>query len=158
MRLAASLITTALLLGCQSSTSTSTSGASTTAKATAPVCPITGKTVKGEGASAYYGVYEIVCYDRESANQFAALPPRKRAELAGPQVMATQGITNTTCPLTGKALNAEAVAVKYDGKTYGFACLADANQFMSLPKKKQAEIIAKFNATPSDARVAETTS
>ena len=113
------------------------------------MCPITGKTVKGEGASAYYGVYEIVCYDREAANQFASLPPKKRAEVAGPQVMATQGITNTTCPLTGKSLNAEAVAVKHDGKTYGFACLADANQFMALPKKKQASIIAAFATAPS---------
>lgn len=158
MRLAASLITTALLFGCQSSATTASSGAATAAKTAAPVCPITGKTVKGDGASAYYGVYEIVCYDREAANQFAALPPKKRAELAGPQVMATQGIINTTCPLTGKSLNAEAVAVKYDGKIYGFACLADANQFMALPKKKQAEIIAKFNAVPADAPAAKTAS
>lgn len=158
MRIASSLITIALLFGCRSSTTTASSGPATATRAGAPVCPITGKTVKGEGASAYYGVYEIVCYDREAANQFASLPPKKRAEVAGPQVMATQGITNTTCPLTGKSLNAEAVAVKHDGKTYGFACLADANQFMSLPRKKQAEIIAKFNAAPADAPAVTTAS
>lgn len=157
MRLSATLLATTLLLACQSSAPT-TNHAAAPSGTPAPVCPVTGKVVQGDGASAYYGVYEIVCFDREAANQFAALPPRKRAELAGPQVLARQGITNTTCPLTGKTLNAEAVAVKYDGTTYGFASLADANQFLSLPKKKQAQIIAKFVAPPADAPAASTAS
>jgi hypothetical protein len=142
MRHTACLAVFLILLGCQS-----TPAARGTAATPAPmVCPVTGRTVEGEGASAYYGVYEIICVDREAANQFGSLPVRKRAQLAGPQVMARQGITNSTCPLTGKPLDAEAVAVTYEGRIYGFACLADANQFTALPRKKQASIIADFNA------------
>lgn len=146
MRITMILGTVCLLVACQSSP------APTQAKNTQPpkpalVCPVSGRPIQGDGASAYYGVYEIICVDREAANQFGTLPPRKRAALAGPQVLARQGITNTICPLTGKPLDAEAVAVTYQGTIYGFACLADANQFLSLPKKKQAAIISQFTTT-----------
>ncbi len=124
----------------------------------APTCPVTGKTVSGEGAVAYYGMYEVVCFDRAAANQFASMPVKKRAKLAGPQVLAAQGITNQTCPLTGRVLDGDAVTVKYEGTIYGFASLADANQFMALPKKKQASLIKDFRTTPKSPADPGTTS
>lgn len=134
---------TLLLAACHSTPSASTPAAA------APTCPITGQAVTGEGAVAYYGNWEVVCVDRAAANQFGSMPVKKRAKLAGPQVLAAQGITNANCPLTGKPLDGDAVSVKYEGRVYGFASMADANQFMALPKKKQASIIAAFATAPS---------
>lgn len=150
MRITMILGTICLLAACQSNPASSQASSAHPSKP-ALVCPVSGRPIEGEGASAYYGVHEILCVDRDAANQFGSLPVRKRAALAGPQVLARQGITNTTCPLTGKPLDAEAVAVTYQGTIYGFACLADANQFLSLPKKKQAAIIAQFTATTAGA-------
>ena len=110
-------------------------------------CPISGEVVTTSSPCAMYGVYPVYCKTVEDARQFASLPKAKRAQLATEQVLAQKRITNTTCPLTGETLTAAAAPVLYDGTVIGFASVADANQFNSLPPAKKKACIDAWKAT-----------
>ncbi|MFM7260906.1 MAG: hypothetical protein ACKO3W_09925, partial [bacterium] len=110
------------------------------------VCPVTGETVTVESASAYFECYPVYCFDRASARQFASLEVKQRARLGAEQVLAQKGIANTTCPLSGETLTAAASPALFEGEVIGFASLADANQFRSLPAEKRAKLIAQWKA------------
>lgn len=111
--------------------------------------PISGEPITGEGHIGYYGMWQVRFQNGDNAKQFASLPKAKRAKVATVQVLAQKGITNTTCPMTGATLDAAAAPVKYDGKIIGFATVADANQFRSLNKEKQAQMIEKWKQSPN---------
>ncbi len=156
MRLPALAVVAATLsfLGaCASTPPAGSSATSAAAPASAPrgaktwTCPISGTEFKGDGQVAYFGMWEVHCCTRADAEQFAAMPPEKRARLAAPQVLPQKKITNTTCPLTGDALTAAAAPVTYEGVVIGFASLADANQFRSLPPAKQKDVIDRWKST-----------
>jgi len=92
-------------------------------------------------------MWKVHFENAENAAQFASLAPAKRAKLAAPQVLKAKGISNETCPLTGEPLTAAAAPVRYEGRVIGFASVADANQFNSLTKKKQAQMIEKWQGS-----------
>lgn len=115
--------------------------------ASLPIDPISREPVAGEGFVGYYGMWKVHFESAENAAQFASLAPAKRAKLAAPQVLKAKGIPNETCPLTGEPLTAAAAPVRYEGQVIGFASVADANQFNALTKKKQAQIIGKWQGS-----------
>lgn len=110
------------------------------------VCPVTGETVTTESEAAFFECYPVYCFDRASARQFASLEAKQRARLGAEQVLAQKGIANTTCPITDEALTAAASPAVFEGEVIGFASLADANQFRSLPIEKRAKLIAQWKA------------
>jgi hypothetical protein len=112
-------------------------------------CPVTGETVTVESEAAYFECYPVFCADRASARQFASLEAKQRARLGAEQVLAQKGIANTTCPVTGETLTAAAAPALFEGEVIGFASLADANQFRSLPEAKRARLIAQWKASES---------
>lgn len=146
-RIVHSLALTSLVLitGCASNPSAATAAAAP-AKAGRKtwVCPVCSQEFAGEGQVAYYGLYEVRCCSRADAEQLTALPASKRAQLATAQVLQQKKITNTTCPLTGETLTAAAAPATYETVVIGFASIADANQFKSLPKEKQKVIIDRW--------------
>ena len=73
----------------------------------------------------------------------------QRARLAAEQVLPQKGIANTTCPLTGEPLTANASAVAFEGTVVGFATPADAAQFRSLKPEKQSKLIADWKTESS---------
>lgn len=149
MRLARTIAIAALAFvsACASNTSNTTSSA-TAAPARAGqktwTCPVCGMDFQGNGQVGYFGQYELHFCGRPDAEQYAVLPKEKRAKIAAAQVLPQKQITNTICPLTGEALTAAAAPVTYDGAIIGFASVADANQFKSLPKAKQQSIIDQW--------------
>ena len=77
-------------------------------------------------------------------------PEKKaRARAASEQVLPQKRITNATCPMSGETLDAAAVPILFDGQIYGFASLADANDFRALTAKpeKQRKIIEQWKAS-----------
>ncbi|MFO0828002.1 MAG: hypothetical protein U0572_07605 [Phycisphaerales bacterium] len=155
-RSCAALACAIALSGCASDGPKSTSTIAPVNKAyvTAPApltgditCPISGQPVTTHSPNAMYGVFPVYCATLEDARQFAALPKAKRAELATAQVLPQKRITNATCPLTGERLTAAAAPVLYEGEIIGFASVADANQFMSLPAKKRKQCIDEWKAS-----------
>lgn len=111
------------------------------------VCPIDGTPVTDESIyKGYFNSTPVYFASASNATQYGTLPLKQRAKLAAPQVLAQKEITNSTCPLTGETLTANADAVKYDGEMYGFASAADANQFRALPKKQQAKVMAAWKS------------
>lgn len=139
------------LNGCQSSPADAAAPAQAPVQASAAttetIDPISREPVTGEGFVGYYGMWKVHFESAENAAQFASLAPAKRARLAAPQVLKAKGIPNDTCPLTGEPLTAAAAPVRYEGQVIGFASVADANQFNSLTKKKQAQIIGKWQGS-----------
>jgi hypothetical protein len=154
--------TALVLLGCASQATTSSTAPTVnkayptqSAKMTGEIrCPISGEVVTTSSPCAMYGVYPVYCKTVEDARQFAALPKAKRAQLATEQVLAQKRITNTTCPLTGEKLTAAAAPVLYDGMIIGFASVADANQFNSLPPAKKKSCIDAWKSTGEKTTVA----
>jgi len=114
------------------------------------VCPVTGETVTTESEAAFFECYPVYCFDRASARQFASLEMKQRARLGAEQVLAQKGIANTTCPITDEALTAAASPAVFEGEVIGFASLADANQFRSLPIEKRAKLIAQWKAAMTE--------
>ncbi len=114
------------------------------------VCPVTGETVTIESEAAFFECYPVYCLDRASARQFASLEAKQRARLGAEQVLAQKGIANTTCPITDEALTAAASPAVFEGEVIGFASLADANQFRSLPIEKRARLIAQWKAAMTE--------
>ena len=114
------------------------------------VCPVTGETVTTESEAAFFECYPVYCFDRASARQFASLEAKQRARLGAEQVLAQKGIANTTCPITDEALTAAASPAVFEGEVIGFASLADANQFRSLPIEKRAKLIAQWKAAMTE--------
>ena len=114
------------------------------------VCPVTGETVTTESDAAFFECYPVYCVDRASARQFASLEAKQRARLGAEQVLAQKGIANTTCPITDEALTAAASPAVFEGEVIGFASLADANQFRSLPPEKRTKLIAQWKAAMTE--------
>ena len=145
-------------IGCSTAPSTTTTSAGPTVVRVEPivledlVCPVTGETVTTESEAAFFECYPVYCLDRASARQFASLEAKQRARLGAEQVLAQKGIANTTCPITDEALTAAASPAVFEGEVIGFASLADANQFRSLPVEKRAKLIAQWKAAMSDDR------
>jgi hypothetical protein len=110
------------------------------------LCPITGEPVTELDEAAYFESFPVYCKGRDSARQFAALAMPKRALYGAEQVLPQKGISNATCPITGESLTAAAAAVVYQGRTIGFASLADANQFRALKPERQAKLIERWQA------------
>lgn len=139
----------ALLVGCASNHTASapSESASTAAPHAEVLDPITREPIQGEGHAGYYGQWKVLFNSSADAVQYATLPRDKRAKLAAPQVLAAKQITNTTCPITGETLTAAAAPAKYEGEIIGFASVADANQFKSLAKNRQAKVIEKWKAS-----------
>lgn len=116
----------------------------------APIlCPITGEEVTVESPQAWFNVYPVYCLTEADRKQFATLKPKARARAASEQVLPQKRITNATCPMSGETLDAAAVPILFDGQIYGFASLADANDFRALTAKpeKQRKIITEWKAS-----------
>ncbi|MBL9149364.1 MAG: hypothetical protein JNM94_11780 [Phycisphaerae bacterium] len=111
------------------------------------LCPITGEVVSTSSPNAWYGVFPVYCATVSDARQFTTLAKPQRAKLAAAQVLPQKRITNTTCPLTGEPLTAEAAPVLYEEVIIGFATVADANQFNSLAPAKKKKIIDEWRAS-----------
>lgn len=134
--------------------SSSSSGSGSSAAAVSPgatssgkktwTCVLCGEEIAGAGQTGYYGAYELHFCSKGDAEQFVSLPRDKKAKLAAPQVLEAKKITNKSCPLTGEELTAAAAPVVYESQIIGFATVADANQFKSLPAAKQKDLIAKW--------------
>lgn len=116
----------------------------------APIlCPITGEEVTAESPQAWFNVYPVFCLTEADRKQFATLKPKARARAASEQVLPQKRITNATCPMSGETLDAAAVPILFEGEIYGFASLADANDFRALTAKpeKQRKIIERWKAS-----------
>jgi hypothetical protein len=111
------------------------------------LCPVTGEVVTTSSPNAWYGVFPVYCATFDDARQFSTLSKSQRAKLAAPQVLPQKRIANSTCPLTGEPLTAEAAPVFYEDTIIGFATVADANQFNSLAATKKAKVIETWRAT-----------
>jgi len=115
----------------------------------APIlCPITGEEVTVADPQAWFNVYPVYCRTEADRKQFATLKPAARARAASDQVLPQKRITNATCPMSGETLDAAAVPILFEGEIYGFASLADANDFRALLAKpeKQRKIISEWKA------------
>lgn len=94
-------------------------------------------------------MWEVHFCSRPDAEQFAVMPREKRAKLAAVQVLPQKKISNATCPITGQTLTAAAAPVTYEGVVIGFASVADANQFSSLPAAKKKSLIDQWRSSGS---------
>ena len=110
------------------------------------LCPISGEVVTELDAVAFFDCFPVYCKGRANARQFAALPMKQRSRLAADQVLAQKGIANRICPLTGETLTAAGSPVVFETVVIGFASIADANQFRSLPLAKKSKMITEWKA------------
>jgi hypothetical protein len=113
------------------------------------LCPITGEEVTVKSPQAWFNVYPVHCLTEADRKQFATLKPTARARAASEQVLPQKRITNATCPMSGETLDAAAVPFLFEGQIYGFASIADANDFRALTAKpeKQRKIIEEWKAS-----------
>ena len=112
-------------------------------------CPVSGEPVTMLDEAAFFESFPVFCKGRVNARQFASLEMKQRARLAAEQVLPQKGIANTTCPLTGEPLTANASAVAFEGTVVGFATPADAAQFRSLKPEKPSKLIADWKTESS---------
>ena len=124
--------------------------------ATPILCPISGAEVTAESPQAWFNVYPVLCQTDADRKQFAALKAEARARAASEQVLPQKRISNATCPMSGEPLDAGAVPILFEGEIYGFATMADANDFRALNAKpaKQRKIIAEWKASSGESGTA----
>jgi len=115
-------------------------------------CPITGEEVTADSPQAWFNVYPVYCRTEADRKQYATLKAGQRARAAAEQVLPQKRIANATCPMSGETLDAGAVPILFEGEIYGFASLADANDFRALTAKpeKQRKIIAEWKASSGE--------
>lgn len=147
----ATILSLAMLSGCESTGKKTSSSNSKTVNVEASKtasranqCPITRKELGAQAATRTFADHQVVFLTESEAYSFDELPGEKKRVVAGRQVLARQGVANERCLLTDEQLPIDAVVIVIENVRFGFVDQASRNEFDALPQEERLDLASPY--------------